>query len=329
MTILDIDNLSVAFDTEEGTVHAVNGVTLSIDEGEAIGVVGESGCGKTVTAYSVTRLLAPNARTIEGNVRYTFRNGAPLDVLTLDPDGKEIRSLRGGEISMIFQEPMSSLSPVHTVYDQIAENIYLHQPKLTKAARARCIELLRLVGIDNPEQRIDEYPFQLSGGMRQRVMIAMALSTDPRLLIADEPTTALDVTTQAQVLRLIQEMRQRLGLSLMLITHDLGVVAHMVDRVYVMYAGRAVEEAPTASIFDEPKHPYTRGLLASIPKLRGPRGTIAAIPGVVPDGYVLPRGCPFEPRCDSRIAGTCDRVAPDRYAVGGTHFVRCHLYGKE
>jgi oligopeptide/dipeptide ABC transporter ATP-binding protein len=326
VSILDVKDLQVIFNTEEGTVRAVNGVDLSIGEGQSIGVVGESGCGKTVTAYSITRLLVSTAKISSGSIRYKSKDGREVDIVSLDPEGDEIRSVRGGEISMIFQEPMSSLSPVHTVFDQISENIYLHQPSLTEQARERCIELLRLVGIDHPEQRVDEYPFQLSGGMRQRVMIAMALSTDPHLLIADEPTTALDVTTQAQVLRLIQEMRDRLGLSLMLITHDLGVVAHMVDRVYVMYLGRVVEEADTITIFDKPTHPYTQGLLASIPKLRGPRGTITSISGTVPDGYSIPDGCPFAPRCSKRISGRCEVAVPKRYQVGENHFVSCHLF---
>jgi peptide/nickel transport system ATP-binding protein len=326
--ILEVRDLTVRFMMNEGTVHAVNGVTFSLPEGKSIGIVGESGCGKTVSAYSVTQLLPKTAR-VSGQILFREKDGTITDIAKLPVDGKEIRRIRGQEISMIFQEPMSSLSPVHTVFNQLAEAMILFQGMTKKQARERCVELLKLVGIENAERRVDEYPFQFSGGMRQRAMIAMALARNPRILIADEPTTALDVTLQAQVLSLIQEMQDEFKLSMILITHALGVVAHMVDYIHIMYLGRVVESGPTLEIFENPKHPYTRGLLNSIPKLRGKRGQrVSSIPGAVPSAYSLPEGCVFRARCSERRPACIDEI-PRRIQVGSEHYVSCLLYDGE
>ncbi|NLU41969.1 MAG: ABC transporter ATP-binding protein [Firmicutes bacterium] len=326
--ILEVRDLTVRFMMNEGTVHAVNGVTFSLPEGKSIGIVGESGCGKTVSAYSVTQLLPKTAR-VSGQILFREKEGTITDIAKLPVDGKEIRRIRGQEISMIFQEPMSSLSPVHTVFNQLAEAMILFQGMTKKQARERCVELLKLVGIENAERRVDEYPFQFSGGMRQRAMIAMALARNPRILIADEPTTALDVTLQAQVLSLIQEMQDEFKLSMILITHALGVVAHMVDYIHIMYLGRVVESGPTLEIFENPKHPYTRGLLNSIPKLHGKRGQrVSSIPGAVPSAYSLPEGCVFRARCSERRSA-CMYEIPRRIQVGSEHYVSCCLYDGE
>lgn len=323
--LLEIRDLVVKFKTEEGIVNAVNGVNYSVPEGCSIGVVGESGCGKTVSAYSITRLLPKNA-TFSGQILYKERNGKVTDTLALPAEGKEIRRLRGRDISMIFQEPMSSLSPVHTINNQLSEAMILFQNMSKQEARERSIELLDLVGIPNPSRRVDEYPFQFSGGMRQRVMIAMALARNPRLLIADEPTTALDVTLQAQVLKLIQSMQNEFNLSMILITHDLGVVAHMVDYIYIMYLGRVVERGKVVDIFDNPLHPYTKGLLNSIPKLKGKRGErVSSIPGTVPSTYVVPVGCGFAARCPY-AKEQCFKELPDRVLVEDEHEVSCFLF---
>jgi oligopeptide/dipeptide ABC transporter ATP-binding protein len=326
--ILEVQDLTVRFAMDEGTVHAVNGVTFSLPEGKSIGIVGESGCGKTVSAYSITQLLPKTAR-VSGQILFRERDGSVTDIAKLPTDGKEIRRIRGQEISMIFQEPMTSLSPVHTVYNQLSETMLLFQGMGKDEARERCIELLSLVGIDDAKRRVDEYPFQFSGGMRQRAMIAMALARNPRILIADEPTTALDVTLQAQVLNLIQEMQDEFKLSLILITHALGVVAHMVDFIHIMYLGRVVESGPTLEIFENPRHPYTQGLMRSIPKLRGRRGErVSSIPGAVPSAYSLPEGCVFQARCSERRP-VCVRTVPGRVEVGSEHYVSCFLYHEE
>jgi oligopeptide/dipeptide ABC transporter ATP-binding protein len=327
--LLDVQDLEVRFITEEGTVKAVNGANLCVRPGGSIGIVGESGSGKTVTAHAIMRILPNSARIPNGKILYQLSGGQTLDLAKMDPESDEMRKIRGGEIAMIFQEPMSSLSPVHTVYNQISEAIFLHQEANPEQARDRVRELLTLVGIPNPEQRMDEYPFQLSGGMRQRVMIAMALSCNPRILIADEPTTALDVTIQAQVLRLIKQMQERFNLSLILITHDLGVVAHMVEHVYVMYLGRIVEDGPVKQIFKHPAHPYTQGLLGSIPRLIGARGRLQSIRGVVPSATNIPRGCPFHPRCNRVVGAMCLQSIPPRIEIDKEHHVSCFLYGEE
>jgi len=320
--LLEIDNLQTHFISDAGTVRAVDGVSLTIRRGETLGIVGESGCGKSVTAMSVLRLIpTPPGKVAGGRILFDGRN---LLELSEDDMGK----VRGGSISMIFQEPMTSLNPVYTVGRQIAEGIELHQKLSKRDSWTKAIEMLRRVRIPDPERRVKEYPHQMSGGMRQRVMIAMALSCNPQLLIADEPTTALDVTIQAQILELLNGLKAELGMAVMLITHDLGVVADTAARVVVMYAGRAVEEAPVLDLFSSPLHPYTQGLLASIPRIekaeRRPR--LQAIPGMVPDLLDLPGGCKFQARC-SRVFDACRSAEPPLKAVGSSeHRVRCWLY---
>ena len=331
--LLEVTNLKTHFFTDEGVVKAVDGVDLAIERGKTLCVVGESGCGKSVTARSILQIVDPPGRIVGGQILFHGRqtgNGAGPDVVdlaALDPRGSQIRAIRGREIAMIFQEPMTSLSPLYTVGEQIIEAILLHL-RLTKAeARARAIELLGKVGIPRPDQRVDAYPFQLSGGMRQRAMIAMALSCDPVLLIADEPTTALDVTTQAQILDLIRALQAELGMALMLITHDLGVVAEMADDVVVMYLGVAAETGDVDAVFHDPKHPYTRALLRSIPKVGlKARQRLASIQGMVPNPFNRPRGCPFHPRCDDFMPGRCDVLVPEPVYLGPRREVRCLLH---
>jgi oligopeptide/dipeptide ABC transporter ATP-binding protein len=319
--LLNIEGLQTHFYTEAGTVRAVDGVSLLVRKGETLGIVGESGCGKSVTALSVLRLIPnPPGKIVGGTIHLEGR-----DLLKL-PE-KEMRKVRGASISMIFQEPMTSLNPVFTAGDQIAEGIRLHQRLSKRESWDKAIEMLRLVRIPDPDRRVKEYPHQMSGGMRQRVMIAMALSCNPQLLIADEPTTALDVTIQAQILELLNQLKTELGMAVMLITHDLGVVADTAARVAVMYAGRVVEEAPVMELFSNPKHPYTQGLLASIPRIekaeRRPR--LQAIPGMVPDMLDLPRGCKFQARC-TKLFEPCSGEEPELKSVAPNHRVRCYLY---
>ncbi len=319
--LLKIERLQTHFFTEAGTVRAVDGVSLLVRKGETLGIVGESGCGKSVTALSILRLIpTPPGKIVGGNIYLDGR-----DLLKLPED--EMRKVRGASISMIFQEPMTSLNPVFTVGDQIAEGIRLHQGLSKRESWNKAIEMLRLVRIPDPDRRVKEYPHQMSGGMRQRVMIAMALSCNPQLLIADEPTTALDVTIQAQILELLNQLKSELGMAVMLITHDLGVVADTAARVAVMYAGRVVEEAPVLELFTHPKHPYTQGLLNSIPRIekaeRRPR--LQAIPGMVPDLLELPKGCKFQARC-SKVFEPCYGEEPQLKDVAANHRVRCYLY---
>ncbi|HEC62881.1 MAG TPA: ABC transporter ATP-binding protein, partial [Candidatus Acetothermia bacterium] len=297
MPLIELEGLRTYFYTEDGVVKAVDGVSFAIEPERTLGVVGESGCGKSVTALSIMGLVPMPPGKITGGRILLYRNGTSLDLTQLNPKGREYRSIRGKEIAMIFQEPMTSLNPVFTVGYQIMEAIMLHQRVSKKEARRKAIEMLRQVGIPMPEQRVDEYPHQLSGGMRQRAMIAMALSCNPSLLIADEPTTALDVTIQAQVLDLMRELQRSFHTAIMLITHDLGVVAEMCEEVVVMYLGKVVEHAPVRPLFHEPKHPYTQGLLQSIPSLASKRERLEPIKGVVPDPLEAPPGCPFNPRC--------------------------------
>ena len=290
--LLEVKGLRTEFRSGGSSFAAVDGISFSLAPGETLGIVGESGCGKSVTSLSIMRLVPnPPGRITAGDIRLEGRN-------LLDLPESAMRAVRGDDIAMIFQEPMTSLNPVQTVGDQIIEAVQLHRSLSAAAARARALEMLQLVKIPSPETRLDEYPHQLSGGMRQRVMIAMALACDPKLLIADEPTTALDVTIQAQILDLLRDLRERTGAAIMLITHDLGVVAELAHRVIVMYAGRIVEEAPVGLLFADPQHPYTLGLLGSIPRL-GSDGDerLTAIEGVVPNPYALPPGCRFSPRC--------------------------------
>ncbi len=329
--LVEIRDLEVRFDLKEGSVHAVNGVNLEVAPNRTLGVVGESGCGKSVTARAILRILPSRGRIVKGRILLQPRGGngnQPVDLTALKPDGKEIRSIRGGDIAMIFQEPMTSFSPVHSVGNQIGESIRLHQGVSKKEARAAAIEILGHVGVPNPARRIDAYPHELSGGLRQRCMIAKALSCRPRLLIADEPTTALDVTIQAQILELIERIQEEQDMAVMMITHDLSVMAEVADEVAVMYMGRVVERASARKIFTAPMHPYTRGLLESVPVLgSGQQGRLKSIEGMVPDPFTTIPGCPFHPRCPARIRGVCDRGEPPPLIKGeDDRNVACHLY---
>jgi len=317
--LIQVKDLRTSFFTPEGEVKAVDGVSFEIAEGQTLGLVGESACGKSVTALSIMRLVpSPPGRIVGGEILYQGR-----DLLKLD--GESMRKMRGNEISMIFQEPMTSLNPVFTVGDQIGEAIHLHQGLGKRETREKTIEMLRLVKIADPDSRVDDYPHQLSGGMRQRVMIAMALSCNPSLLIADEPTTALDVTIQAQILELMQELQEKLGMSLLLITHDLGVVAEQADEVAIMYAGKIVERAATKQIFNRPLHPYTAGLLNSLPGVRGhKKKRLDAIPGVVPSPLELPGGCRFRDRCP-KAAAMCAEAEPALVEKGKDHWAACYF----
>jgi peptide/nickel transport system ATP-binding protein len=315
VTLLEVEDLRTEFATDEGTVRAVDGVSFSVPEGATFGVVGESGCGKSVTALSILRLVAPPGRIAGGRIAYRGR-----DLLTL-PDA-EMRDIRGHKISMIFQEPATALNPVMPAGEQVAEAIRLHRKASRAEARAATIELFRRVGIPLPEERVDSYPHQMSGGMRQRVMIAMALACRPDLLIADEPTTALDVTIQAQILDLLADLRRELGMSVLLITHDLGVVAETCERVLVMYAGQVVEESDTAALFARPRHPYTIGLLRSLPRAGERVDRLREIPGMVPPLTRLPAGCRFRDRCD-RASERCAAEEPALVRDGDGRQVRC------
>ncbi len=330
--LLTIRGLKTHFFLDEGIVKAVDGVDMDLRRGKTLCVVGESGSGKSITARSILQIVSRPGRIVAGEIRFHHRRDGRdevVDLATLDPSGRQIRAIRGGEIGIVFQEPMTSLSAMHTIGDQIMEAIQLHMPLSKKAARERAIELLRQVEIPRPEQRIDAYTFQLSGGMRQRAMIAAALACNPDLLIADEPTTALDVTTQAQILDLLRKLQSESGMALMLITHDLGVVAEMADDVAVMYLGLVVERGDVRTIFHDPKHPYTRALLRSIPKVgRKSHVRLDSIRGMVPDPYHRPTGCPFHPRCEHVIRGVCDQVLPPPLDVGRSLDVRCVLYGE-
>ena len=328
--LMEVKGLKTYFETEEGTVKAVDGVSFSINKGETFGVVGESGCGKSVTALSIMQLVPrPRGNIVSGKINY-FINGPdqePIDITLLSPYSAEMRNIRGNEIAMIFQEPMTSLNPVYTVGDQIIEAIKLHQGYDKYQAREKAIEMLDHVGISAPEQRVDEYPFELSGGMRQRVMIAMALSCNPSLLIADEPTTALDVTIEAQILELIKKLKEKFNMAMMMITHDLNVVGEITDNVIVMYTGKVVEMASTQEIFYNHKHPYTTGLLNSIPRI-GSREKLKPIKGSVPNLYCLPKGCYFAPRCPEAM-NICFKQESPMFKTGERHMTKCWLYQGE
>jgi len=315
--LLSVEHLTTVFNLATGSVPAVDDVSFTIGSGETLGLVGESGSGKSVTALSILRLVQPPGRIAGGAIRFKGR-----DLLALTE--AEMREVRGAGISLVFQEPMSALNPVFTIGDQIAETLLVHRRGNRSEARRRAVELLESVKMPDAAQRVSDYPHQLSGGQRQRVLIAMALACSPALVIADEPTTALDVTVQAQILDLLRDMRSRLGLSLLLITHDLGVVAEMADRVAVMYAGRIVEEGPVRAVLHSPQHPYTRGLLASLPGGAGAR-RLRAIEGSVPVLGSLPSGCAFHPRCPERFT-PCDARVPAPYPVGPSHSARCYLH---
>lgn len=317
MSLLEVDNLQVEFATDEGRVRAVDGVSFSIEPGQTLGIVGESGCGKSVTALSVMRLLPqPMGQIVGGSVRF---RGRELNTLDLE----QMAQIRGADIGMVFQEPMTALNPVHTVGRQLTEVLLLHKNIKPEQATRDAVELLDHVGIPSPDIRMGEYPHQLSGGMRQRVVIAMALACKPALLIADEPTTALDVTIQAQILELISELQAEMGMAVMMITHDLGVIAETCDEVVVMYAGRRAEQGTVFDIFDRPAHPYTRGLLASIPRLETePKSRLSIIEGMVPSLHDLPSGCRFQNRCPHGQE-PCAAAAPAMEVISGEHQVAC------
>lgn len=325
LPLIEVKGLKTWFYTEDGVVRSVDGVDFTIEQEKTLGMVGESGCGKSVTALSIMHLVQAPGRIVEGGILLHRKSGI-VDIVKLDPKGSEIRSIRGNEIAMIFQEPMTSLSPVYTIGNQIMEAIVLHQKVNRKEARRKAVEMLHSVGIPLPEQRVDEYPHQLSGGMRQRAMIAMALSCNPSLLIADEPTTALDVTIQGQVLDLMIALRERFHAAILFITHDLGVIAKMANSVAVMYLGKIVETGAVKDIFKNPLHPYTRGLMNSLPAL-APTGRQRLVPikGMVPDPYEIPKGCSFEPRCPKAMA-KCRLDAPELEETASEHLVACYLY---
>ena len=323
--LLEVTNLQTYFHTEEGVVKAVDDVSFYINKGETLGIVGESGCGKSITSLSIIQLVPkPRGKIEGGKIKYYKDSENPIDITSLDPHGNKIRSIRGNEIAMIFQEPMTSLNPVYTVGEQIMEAVRLHQGANKEEARERAIEMLQLVGISAPKQRVDSYPHELSGGMRQRVMIAMALSCNPSLLIADEPTTALDVTIEAQILDLMQELQNEFNMAIMFITHDLEVIGEMSDRVNVMYAGKIVEKANIDDIFYNNKHPYTQGLLKSIPQI-GKKKRLIPIEGSVPSLGNLPDGCYFAPRCPHAME-ICQQKEPPAFQIGPERDAKCWLY---
>lgn len=324
--LLEVKNLKTHFHLEEGIVKAVDGVDFTVYKGKSLGIVGESGCGKSVTSQSVMRIVPnPPGKIVDGEILF-HKGDEVIDIAKLKSNGRLMRSLRGSEIAMIFQEPMNSFSPVHTIGSQIMEVIRLHQNVSKHEARERAIEMLAKVRIPRPEEIVDEYPHQLSGGMRQRAMIALALSCEPSLLIADEPTTALDVTVQAQILELINELQSDFGMGLMLITHDLGVVSQTADYVAVVYLGRVVEYGTVEDVFNNPLHPYTQALFASIPKLEG-NAKLSPIRGSVPDPFSIIKGCPFKDRCDKYMEGECDKEVPNLIEVENGHKARCiHYY---
>ncbi|MCX7669975.1 MAG: ABC transporter ATP-binding protein [Anaerolineae bacterium] len=349
--LVEIQDLRVEFDVRAGVIKAVDGVTFDIKRGQTLGVIGESGCGKSITARAILQMVPKPGRITNGQVLYHRRpRGSTqtevINITRLHPDGELIRQIRGGEIGMIFQEPMSSLTPVYTagthigeavtlhrlipvrkVGDQIVETIQAHRRVTKQEAREIAIEMLRRVGIPKPEQRVDSYPHQLSGGQRQRVMIAIALSCQPAMLIADEPTTALDVSIEAQILDIMRELQENVNMAIMFITHNLGVIAEMAEEIVVMYMGKQVERAKTMDLFYDPKHPYTRALLQSIPRIGRKTGVrLASIEGMVPDPLHLPTGCVFHPRCPSFMPGKCDKIAPTWKQLVGDHWVSCLLY---
>jgi len=329
--LLEIEDLHIGFSTREGLVRATSGVTFDIRPGETVGLVGESGCGKSVTAQAILRIIPKPGRIVQGKILLHTAEQIGVrkvtDITMLKENGETMMHIRRKDISMVMQEPMSALSPVHTIGNQIIEKIRLSSDAGLSKARERAIDLLELVGMPEAEQRIDAYTFELSGGMRQRAMIAMALASNPMLLIADEPTTAVDVTIQAQILRLLRQLQDDLGMSILMITHDLGVVANIAHRIAVMYWGKIVEKGPVLEIFQNPRHPYTQGLLGSITDIDlDDRERIRTIPGVVPHPYAVLPGCAFHPRCSEFMEGICDRESPKETEVGSAHMVRCFLY---
>jgi peptide/nickel transport system ATP-binding protein len=324
--VIEVKDLAVHFQVMQGTVPAVNGVSFEVQRGKTLGLVGESGCGKSVTAFAIMRLLlAPPARMLGGQMLFRRRSGERVDLSQYDPKGRDMRSIRGNDIAMIFQEPMTSLTPAYTIGEQIMEAIRLHQGVENREAKKRAVQILERVGMPQPARTVDSYPHQLSGGMMQRAMIAVALSCKPTLLIADEPTTALDVTTAAQILALMEDLQRDLGMSIIHISHNLGVIAEVADEVAVMYLGKIVERASVKELFYDAKHPYTQGLLHSLPQV-GHRRRLEPISGVVPEPGDIPPGCGFAPRCPKYMAGKCNVAQPPLIQVEPMHSVRCFLY---
>ncbi len=324
--LLTVENLTVSFRTDEGLITPVMGVGFTVYKGKTLGLVGESGSGKSVSTKALIRLLPGSARIApDSRMHYRAKSGELIKIETLGNRGPAIRHLRGGEIGMIFQEPMASFSPVYTIGNQIMEAVRLHRGLSGRQARTLAVDMLDKVGISNPRDRVDQYPHELSGGMRQRAMIALALSAGPALLIADEPTTALDVTVQAQVLELMRGLQDELGMGLIFITHDLGVIAQIAEEVAVMYLGTIVERGPTRAVIRAPQHPYTQGLLRAIPSLDRLNDRLQAVPGDIPSPLERPTGCGFHPRCPHKIAGLCDTTAPAETAAGPGRRVRCWL----
>ncbi len=327
--IISVRGLEVGAMSRHGMLRPLRGIDLDLPRGETIGLVGESGCGKSMTARALLNITPYPMQITAGSITLDEDGAPPIDLAKLTPDGPQMRGLRGAKVAMIFQEPMTALSPVHTIGDQISEMIRIHEKLDRKAAKERSIEMLDLVGMPDARRRFEAYPFNLSGGMRQRAMIAMALACRPAVLVADEPTTALDVTIQAQILELLQRLQGELGMSVLLITHDLGVVARTTRRVAVMYLGQVVEETTTEQLFDTPRHPYTQGLLASVPRLgsrHGKRQKLPAMQGSVPPALAELPGCAFHPRCPKAIPGLCDTVRPAMAEVAAGHKARCLLY---
>lgn len=326
--LLEVKNLKISFKTDEGLITAVDGVNFSIKRGQTLGLVGESGSGKSVSTWSIMRLLPKTAIIHEdSSIQFLRRDGQIVDIAKLNSRSRQIREIRGGEVGLIFQEPMSSFSPVYTVGNQIMEAILTHRPVSKPEAQEIAIDLLDRVGIPNPQQRFNQYPFELSGGMRQRAMIAVALSSNPSLLIADEPTTALDVTIQAQVLELMKELQEEFGMAIIFITHNLGVIAQIADEIAVMYLGGIVERGSRQDIFQNPKHPYTVKLLQAIPRIgKGEGKRLTAIAGQIPGPLNRPTGCRFHTRCPERIAGRCDVEVPKITQINRHHTVNCFLY---
>ena len=326
---LTINGLKTHFFTDEGVVKAVNGVDLTVKRRETICIVGESGCGKSITARSILKLIDSPGKIVAGEILLHRKDGSLVDIAAMSPTGREIRSIRGNDISMIFQEPMTSLSPVHTIGDQLQEILLVHMKISKTEAKEKVLEMLNKVGIPKPIERFMSYTFELSGGMRQRAMIAMALLCQSQLLIADEPTTALDVTTQATILQLIYRLQQEMGMAVMFITHDLGVVAEIADRVAVMYLGQIMEYGTVKDVFHEPRHPYLQALLHSIPKISGGSERLDSIEGMVPHPFRRPSGCVFHPRCKRKMEGLCDVEEPEMIIENSSHGVKCHLYNGE
>jgi peptide/nickel transport system ATP-binding protein len=331
--LLQIKDLRTHFFTENGVVRAVDGVSFDIPAGKTLGVLGESGCGKSVTGFSILQLINLPGRIVGGEILFEReKNGRKevVDLLKYGSRSEDIRHIRGNEIAMIFQEPMTSLDPLFKIGDQLAEAVLVHQKVSKRSALDRAAELLDKVRLPQPRELMNKYPHQLSGGMRQRVMIAMALSGQPKLLIADEPTTALDVTTEAQILDLMKSLQAEFGMAILFITHDLGVIAEMAESVVVMYLGKVVEKTDVRTLFDAPKHPYTRALLESIPKVgQKQEGPLRTIEGMVPSPFDIPRGCPFHPRCANFMPGICDEAVPAETPLEGLHTVRCYLYSEQ